>query len=193
MTPLKHWRSLLLGVLALAAFLAIAAFGDDDNASTTPTGTAGTPAASGATDNRQQGGVLKVQGLNFQSLDPHYSNFVQDISIDRFLWRGLYSMDIDNKPQPAMAASAPTISADGKTYTIKLKSGLKWSDGQPMTAKDFEAGLKRTCNPVIAGNYEALLDASIVGCSDLFAALGTADAPVTKTPAEPAWLPDGET
>lgn len=36
------------------------------------------------------------------------------------------------------AASAPVPSNGDKTYTIHLKSGLKWSDGKPITAKDFE-------------------------------------------------------
>ena len=36
------------------------------------------------------------------------------------------------------------------TYTFKLKSGLKWSDGSPLTAKDFEYSWKRVLNPTVA-------------------------------------------
>jgi oligopeptide transport system substrate-binding protein len=75
-----------------------------------------------------------------------------------------------------MADGDPQVSADGKTYTVKLKSGLKWSDGQPMTAKDFVLGMQRTCNPDIAGHYQYILTA-VVGCDDYY---GAAD----KTPAE---------
>lgn len=172
MTFLKPWRFLLLALLAVAAVAAFSACGDDDSggATKTPAGT-----ATSAADNRQQGGTITLHSVEFQSLDPHYSNFSQDIGLQRKMWRGLYTLDKDNNAKPSMAASDPTISADGKTYTIKLRSGLKWSDGQPLTAKNFEAGLKRTCNPVIAGQYEYVLDASIVGCADFYNALNGPD------------------
>lgn len=38
---------------------------------------------------------------------------------------------------PYMAASAPKISADGRVYTVALRSGMKFSDGTPITAQDF--------------------------------------------------------
>jgi len=37
-----------------------------------------------------------------------------------------------------------TISADGLTYTFKIKEGVQWSDGQPLTAHDWVYGIKRT-------------------------------------------------
>ncbi|MGZ4111872.1 MAG: ABC transporter substrate-binding protein, partial [Tumebacillaceae bacterium] len=57
---------------------------------------------------------------------------------------GLYRLDKDGKPQPAMAAELPQISPDGKTYTIKLRDNATWSDGTPVTAHDFEYSWKRT-------------------------------------------------
>ncbi len=41
------------------------------------------------------------------------------------------------KFEPRLAESLPKISADGLTYTYTLRPGLKWSDGQPLTADDF--------------------------------------------------------
>lgn len=41
------------------------------------------------------------------------------------------------------AASGYTISPDGMTYTFTLRDGLKWSDGQPLTAKDFAFAWRR--------------------------------------------------
>ena len=75
-----------------------------------------------------------------------------------------------------MAAGDPQI--NGNVYTIKLKSGLKWSDGQPLTAKDFEYSLKRECSQANAGHYQYVLGAGmldIVGCDDYFNGKGTAD------------------
>jgi peptide/nickel transport system substrate-binding protein len=54
----------------------------------------------------------------------------------------LYAFDKDSRPQPQMAESH-TISADGLTYTIKLRPNLKFHDGSPVTAKDVVASLKR--------------------------------------------------
>jgi oligopeptide transport system substrate-binding protein len=62
-----------------------------------------------------------------------------------------------------MAASEPEVSEDGTTYTITLRDGLMWSDGDPLTAEDFEYGIKRTCNPIHAGNYQYVL-VNIIGC-----------------------------
>lgn len=62
-----------------------------------------------------------------------------------------------------MAAAAPAISDDGLTYTVELRDGLKWSDGDDLTADDFVAGIRRTCNPDNAGGYEYVL-ANLVGC-----------------------------
>ncbi len=176
MSLFNHWRFVLLTLVAIGVLGGFAACGGgEENAS---------PAAStGGAAARIKGGTLTVHNVEFQSTDPHYSNFAQDISLERMLWRGLYSLDKDNVPQPAMADGKPQVSADGKTYTINVKSGLKWSDGQPLTAKDFELAVLRTCNPDNAGQYESF-DSNIVGCDDYFGAKGTTDQPKTPTAAE---------
>ena len=50
---------------------------------------------------------------------------------------GLVRLDADGNPQPALAESY-TVSDDGLTYTFTLRDGITWSDGTPITAKDFE-------------------------------------------------------
>ena len=49
------------------------------------------------------------------------------------------------------------MSADGLTYTFNLRAGLKWSDGQPLTAKDFEYSLKRQMDPATKSRYAQAL------------------------------------
>ncbi|MHB8642147.1 MAG: ABC transporter substrate-binding protein [Gaiellaceae bacterium] len=44
---------------------------------------------------------------------------------------------------PALATDLPTISSDGKTYTLTLRSGLKYSNGTPVKASDFKYAIKR--------------------------------------------------
>jgi peptide/nickel transport system substrate-binding protein len=50
---------------------------------------------------------------------------------------GLMRIGYDLKPEPALADGVPTISADQKTYTFKIKKGIKFSDGHDVTAEDF--------------------------------------------------------
>ena len=68
-----------------------------------------------------------------------------------------------SKPVPAAAAAAPKLSADGLTYTYTLKDGLKYSDGSPLTAKNFEYAFLRGCDPAAAGDYTFVFYI-IVGC-----------------------------
>lgn len=79
---------------------------------------------------------------------------------------GLYRLDKDMKPQPALAADMPQISADGLTYTIKLRDGITWSDGTPVTANDFVYSFQRTLDPKTAATY-AFVVAWIKGGNDI--------------------------
>jgi len=63
-------------------------------------------------------------------------------------------------------AESWTISEDGKTYTFKLKDGLKWSDGTPLTAHDFEYAWKKAVDPRTASQYNYMLF-GIVGAEDV--------------------------
>ena len=158
--PHKYRWLWLLAAIALIAVVAFAACKDDKGGGKTPTPAAG---------ERREGGELTVQSYEFASLDPHFSSFAQDISLQRMLWRGLFSLDKENVPQPAMAAAAPEVSDDGKTYTVTLREGLKWSDGDDLLAEDFVLAIHRTCNPVNAGEYQYVLT-TIVGCDDHYGA-----------------------
>jgi oligopeptide transport system substrate-binding protein len=46
-----------------------------------------------------------------------------------------------------------SANADATAFTFKVKSGLKWSDGSPLTAKDFEYSWKRVLDPKTASKY----------------------------------------
>ena len=50
---------------------------------------------------------------------------------------GLYKLDKDGNVVANLATDLPEISEDGTVYTIKIKDGLTWSDGTPLTAEDF--------------------------------------------------------
>ncbi|SMO82978.1 peptide ABC transporter substrate-binding protein [Melghirimyces algeriensis] len=68
---------------------------------------------------------------------------------------GLYRVDKNNQPQPAIAKDVE-ISKDKKTYTFKLRDA-KWSDGKPVKAQDFEYAWKRALDPKSKSQYAYIL------------------------------------
>lgn len=66
----------------------------------------------------------------------------------------------DNPVQPEAAAAMPTVSRDERTYVFTLRPGLRFSDGRPLTAANFEAALDRLLDPAMRA-YGALLFADV--------------------------------
>ncbi|WP_313893747.1 peptide ABC transporter substrate-binding protein [Psychrobacillus sp.] len=65
---------------------------------------------------------------------------------------GLFRLNEENVAIPAMAESEPEVSEDGLTYTFKLRDA-KWSDGTPVTAKDFVFAWQRAVDPDTGSTY----------------------------------------
>ena len=53
-----------------------------------------------------------------------------------FLYNGLYGYDDRLRPVPALARDLATVSADGLTWTLRLRDGVKFHDGTALTADD---------------------------------------------------------
>jgi oligopeptide transport system substrate-binding protein len=129
-----------------------------------------------------------------ETLDPQKGGFATDISIMRQLFRGLVYFDQDLNVVAAAAEGVPSfenggISEDGLTYTFKLREGLAWSDGSPLTAHDWEYSLKRFLDPNLGGNqYYQSFYYVIQGAQEYNTALGTPDEPRTPTVGELAKL-----
>ena len=86
-----------------------------------------------------------------QSMDPTLNDYSTGSYALQSLFRGLYKYAEDGSLVPAMAESY-SVSEDGCTYTFKLREGLKWSDGTPLTAHDFEYSWKRVLDPEVASD-----------------------------------------
>jgi peptide/nickel transport system substrate-binding protein len=92
----------------------------------------------------KRGGVLRVAVLGDPpTLDSHWTtaNFVEIIT--QHIYEGLYTLDQNYQPIPDLADGLPVASADGLTYTIKLRPGIKFHNGKEMTSEDVVASLKR--------------------------------------------------
>jgi len=71
------------------------------------------------------------------------------------MFEGLVTVNWTNDQiEPAHAISYEA-NADATVWTFKLRPGLKWSDGTPLTAKDFEYSVKRIVDPKVASKYTA--------------------------------------
>ncbi|HOS19087.1 MAG TPA: ABC transporter substrate-binding protein, partial [Clostridia bacterium] len=89
-------------------------------------------------------------------LDPALNSSVDGACLAAASFGGLYTYDSTGNPAPNFA-SGYTVSEDGLTYTFTLKDGLKWSDGSPLTAADFEYSWKRAANPQTGADYAYML------------------------------------
>ena len=86
--------------------------------------------------NAQRGGTLTFGSLvEPPGMDPFHQGADARIRFTVVVYQGLYYEAPDGKAMPLLAESH-TIPPDGLVYTIKLRKGVKFHTGQPMTAKD---------------------------------------------------------
>jgi oligopeptide transport system substrate-binding protein len=81
--------------------------------------------------------------------------------------RGLTTLDKEARVAPGVARSW-SVSQDGRTYTFKLRSEARWSNGDPVVAADFVAALQRLVEPATGSGYGEYVDV-IANASDIVA------------------------
>jgi len=105
-----------------------------------------------------EGGADEEQVLNLldssdiPSLNPTLATDAVSFNVLNNVNEGLYRMDDEDNPTPGIAESHE-VSEDGKTYTFKIREGATWSNGEPVTANDFEYAWKEVLNPDNASQY----------------------------------------
>ena len=93
---------------------------------------------------------------NPSTLDPHQISFPGEQLFILDLFTGLTTPDMRNRPQPGCAESW-TVSDDGRTWLFRLRAGLQWSDGVPLTAEDFVWSFRRALDPATAFPFASRL------------------------------------
>lgn len=78
-----------------------------------------------------------------QSLDPMASTADLPSIIMQHVYESLFTFDANGGVQPMLAETMPQVSADGKTYSIALRKGVKLHSGRDLDAEDVVASLKR--------------------------------------------------
>lgn len=112
--------------------------------------------------------LVRNNGSEVQSLDPHKIEGVPESNISRDLFEGLIISDVDGKPSPGVAEKWEN--KDFKVWTFHLRKDAKWSDGTPVTAEDFVYSWQRLSDPKTASPYASYLQyGHIVNIDDIVA------------------------
>jgi peptide/nickel transport system substrate-binding protein len=146
-------RLSLLPALLLALAFFLAACGDDDD------------------EGARQGGKLTVVNAgDFEYLDPGASYYQFDYMVHYATQRTLYSnKPNDINPTPDLAQSQPEISEDGKTVTVKLKPGIRFSPpvNREVSSKDVKYALERAFMGGVDNGYVGTYFADIEGVPEV--------------------------
>jgi peptide/nickel transport system substrate-binding protein len=133
-------------------------------ASAAPSAAGAAPTALPGPTKRGGGGTLKlIQWQGPSILNPHLSSGTKDDLACAIVYESLIRIDQDGNFIPFLAESIPSLQngllqADGKGVTWKLKSGLKWSDGQPVIAADYVTTWEYIVDPKTAATTLAFFE-----------------------------------
>ena len=126
-------------------------------------------------------------GSEPDTIDPALNSAVDGATLVSHLFSGLAKWDQDAEGNlvivPECAAELPegVTNDDGTvTYTYTLKDGLKWSDGQALTAKDFEFAWKRAASSALGADYGYMFEV-VKGYPDELAVEAIDDKTLTVT------------
>jgi peptide/nickel transport system substrate-binding protein len=161
-------RTRVTALLAVACVAALVAGCGSSNDNTTSSGSAPTSAPATA----KKGGTLTMisNGDVDNKLDPGYSYYQFDFILDNDLHRTLlrYKPNDTDKPSPDLAASEPTVSDNGKTVTVKIRTGVKFSPpvNRAVTSKDVKYAMERDFLPAVGNGYAGAYWGDIVGVDE---------------------------
>jgi peptide/nickel transport system substrate-binding protein/oligopeptide transport system substrate-binding protein len=115
----------------------------------TPTAVpAATQATSGGGTTPQKGGeITVVYKDDLATLDPAIGYDWTNWPAIKLVFDGLLDYDSGTTLEPRIAESLPEVSADGLTYTFKLRPGVKFSNGRAVSADDVVYTMTRVLDP----------------------------------------------
>jgi peptide/nickel transport system substrate-binding protein len=158
MTKKRNWWSILLIVSLIGILFTGCSTNNNENNSsataestTAPAETTAPEASAPAADAPVDGGTLVMSTFSdIVNINPLLLNDTSSGDVSHFVFAQIYDLDragnVTAEPW-SLASELPEISADGLTYTVKLKDTIKWSDGQPVTADDVVYTIETAINP----------------------------------------------
>lgn len=146
----------VLTILVLALVASACSGGNSGNAGSSATPSASNAASESASSGEPKDGGNLIIGVGSDPviLNPIYAGDRVSLTIDQALYAPLFQ--VNNGEKTFYLAESLEPSADNLTYTLKLKSGLTWHDGEPLTADDvvftFEKILDESQNSMFRSN-----------------------------------------
>jgi ABC-type transport system substrate-binding protein len=120
--------------------------------------------------------VLRVSSSDITSLDPQQGTDLMSTRVATHIFEGLYQFDYLASPAkviPNTAEALPVVTDGGRTWTIKLKKGIRFTDdpafkGRPreLVADDYVYSFKRRLDPNLRGGGDPALTDLVVGARD---------------------------
>jgi len=121
--------------------------------------------------------ILRIASADIETLDPHQYNDSPSFDVLTAIFEGLYEWDYLASPTkltPVEATALPEITDGGKTWTMRVKPGIFFTDdpafrGRPreVTADDFVYSLKRWLDPNLRRGGDPIVADLIVGARDV--------------------------
>ncbi len=110
------------------------------------------PAASGSAGGtpKKGGTLILARAGEVANLDPHKTPAFTAARVFELVYSYLMRLDENLAVQPDLAASMPTTSTDGLQVTIKIRSGVKFHNGDPLTSADVKYTFDRIMDPKTA-------------------------------------------
>jgi peptide/nickel transport system substrate-binding protein len=174
---MRPFRLTLTLAAAIALVIAVAACGSSGSSSSATSGSSSGGSSSSSSSNssglslsglantkplptQKMGGTLHMTSAEgWEHLDPGASYFQIDYLVVYATQTPLYMFTPSSptRPVPGLADGMPQISSDGKTVTVHIKSGWKWSPplNRDITSKDVAYAFQRDFNPNVQNGYAA--------------------------------------
>ncbi|WP_174615017.1 peptide ABC transporter substrate-binding protein [Virgibacillus ihumii] len=163
------WGFLAALLLALGMVLAACSGGGDGGSGE---GDSGSDSASGNDEKSSENKELAdeqvlhfVRSSDLPSVDPSIATDTTSAEVIGRTHPGLLTFK-NKELVPEMAAEMPKVSEDGLTYTFKLREGLTWSNGDPLTAEDFVFAWQRLIDPDTKSEYAYIMGVANVKNAD---------------------------
>lgn len=133
-------------------------------------------------------GLVVVRGEDATSLDPAQGYFPADIASVNLVYDRLFQLGEDGASvEPSLAESVET-SEDGLTWTIGIKEGVEFSNGDPLTAADVAYSLDRSRNADAGFSFLLAPIAEVAVVDEQTLTIETAEPSATLLPALSSWV-----
>ena len=159
-------KKLVALVLALAMLLCLAACGKKDDGSSNGSANAATPGAANS--------IAVCLASEPDTIDPALNSAVDGATLLAHLFSGLAKWAQDDSGNLVIVPDAAEELVEGVenddgtvTYTYTLRDGLVWSDGEPVTAGDFEFSWQRAASTGLAADYGYMFEV-VDGYNDIW-------------------------